>query len=229
MKILKYISGSLNELVFPVTCACCGIKTEEIHQTICNWCRRSRFEDAGEDQSEILPETVSSLYSMWYFDKGGYLQQLLHNLKYNHLKGVGRELGRILAASYMRANESEKILQMSPVIVPVPIHKTRLRRRGYNQARVLAEGFCELTNWELIEEKAIIRVKNTVTQTGLTSRRRSENIRGAFSVQQSEILQGRIILILDDVFTTGATTFELARILNSFSNQKAEITTVARA
>ena len=226
---MKYIGSSLSELVFPVTCACCGIKTEDIHQTICSWCRMSRFEYSGDDIAEILPETISSFFSMWYFDKGGYLQQLLHNLKYNHLKGVGKELGRLLAASYLRANDSEKILQMSPLIVPVPLHKSRLRRRGYNQARVLAEGFSDLTNWELIDEGAIARIKNTATQTGLTSRKRSENIRGAFAVQCGDQLQGRMIVIIDDVFTTGATTFELALLISELTNEKAEIVTVARA
>ena len=228
MNIMKYIGSSLSELVFPVTCACCGIKTEEIHQTICNWCRRSRFEYAGEDIAEILPETISSLFSMWFFDKGGYLQQLLHNLKYNHLKGVGRELGRLLAASYLRANDPENILQINPLIVPVPLHKSRMRKRGYNQARVLAEGFCELTNWDLVNDGAIARIKNTATQTGLTIRKRSENIRGAFAVQYKEQLQGRSIIIIDDVFTTGATTFELALLLSELTNEKVKIVTVAR-
>lgn len=229
MNLFHYIGNSLSELVFPVTCACCGIKTEEAHQTICNWCRRSRFELAGEDIAEILPETVSSHFSMWYFDKGGYLQQLLHNLKYNHLKGVGKELGRLLAATYMRANDPDKIVDVKPLIVPVPLHRIRLRKRGYNQARVLAEGFSELTNWEIISAGAITRIRNTGTQTGLTSRQRSDNIRNAFKVEQHEHLQNRRTIIIDDVFTTGATTFELASTLVDTTGQRSEIVTVAHA
>lgn len=229
MNLIKYFGNSISDLVFPVTCACCGIKTGEAHQTICNWCRRSRFEMAGEELNQILPESVTSLFSMWYFDKGGYLQYLLHNLKYNHLKGVGKELGRLLAATYLRNSEPDKILGMNPLIVPVPLHKSRLRKRGYNQARVLVEGYAELTNWDIIDQGAITRTRNTGTQTGLTGKQRSDNLRNAFKINSLEQFQEREIIIIDDVFTTGATTFELASAIFEISQCKSEIVTVARA
>ena len=228
MNLIKYFGNSISELVFPVTCACCGIKTGEAHQTICNWCRRNRFEKAGEDFNEILPESVTSLFSMWYFDKGGYLQQLLHNLKYNHLKGVGRELGRLLAATYLRSSDPVEILEMNPLIVPVPLHKSRLRKRGYNQARVLAEGYAELTNWDIIAQGTIIRTRNTGTQTGLTGKQRSDNLRNAFNITSFEQIQDRELIIIDDVYTTGATTFELASAIYENTHCRSEIVTIAR-
>lgn len=184
---------------------------------------------AGVELIEILPESVTSLFSMWYFDKGGYLQQLLHNLKYNHLKGVGRELGRLLAATYLRNSEPGQILEMNPLIVPVPLHKSRLRKRGYNQARVLAEGFAELTNWEIIGKEAITRTRNTGTQTGLTGKQRSDNLRNAFQINGVEQLHDREVIIIDDVFTTGATTFELASTIYENTQSRSEIVTIARA
>lgn len=166
---------------------------------------------------------------MWYFDKGGYLQQLLHNLKYNHLKEVGRELGRLLAASYMRSTDSEKLLDMHPLIIPVPLHQSRLRKRGYNQSRILAEGFAELTNWDLVDRGVISRTRNTGTQTGLTGKQRTDNLRNAFQICNPDPFIGREMIIIDDVFTTGATTFELASTLFGIQSGKTEIVTIARA
>lgn len=226
---MKRIGNSLSELVFPVTCACCGVKTEDEGQYICNWCRRSRFEAVHGGDQEFLPESVSGLFSMWYFDKGGYLQQLLHNLKYNHLRGVGEELGRIVAGSFLRNSNVYEMDRYHPLIVPVPLHKSRKRKRGYNQARVLAEGFTDLTNWDLIDEKSIIRIKNTRTQTGLTGLQRSVNIRKAFYIMNKNLLENRLVVIIDDVFTTGATTFELADSIYKISSKKVMIITVAKA
>lgn len=169
---------------------------------------------------------------MWYFDKGGYLQDLLHKLKYHHLRGVGLELGYLLGTYFLHGRSQDTldgIYNMKPLIIPVPLHHSKKRKRGYNQARALGEGVARSTGWDIIDSGFIKRIKKTKTQTGLNLRQRSENLRGAFQIEDSEPLKKRLPVIVDDVFTTGATTFELAKTLQEAMGTKSGIMTVARA
>ncbi len=232
MKTIIKIGETFGEIAFPVTCACCGSSTSGKNRYICHWCTYKRFERAEFDLGEIKPENVSFVHSMWLFDKGGYLQDLLHNLKYNFLRGVGEELGKMLAQNFLdHANQDLKnLIELNnPIIIPVPLHKSKKRQRGYNQARALALGISQITGWEVIDEGLIIRQKKTQTQTGLNTSQRNENLKGAFLVTDQEVISERFSVIVDDVFTTGATTFELANTIVSDSEAKTGILTVAKA
>lgn len=169
---------------------------------------------------------------MWNFDKGGYLQDLLHKLKYHHLRGVGLELGYLMGANFLHRHSQEEldgIDEAKPLVIPVPLHRSKKRKRGYNQARALGEGVAKSTGWEILKPGVIERIKKTKTQTGLNLKQRSENLRGAFRVTDSQPLKGRFPIIVDDVFTTGATTFELARVIHNLNEQSSGIMTVAKA
>lgn len=229
---MKKILSGLRSVAFPTVCACCGFSTEESGAHICEWCRVQRFETPRIPAGELLPEFILHRFSMWAFDKGGMLQDLLHDLKYHHLKDVGLELGIHLGERYLNAATWMHELQnegKEPIFVPVPLHKKKQRKRGYNQARVLATGLSNRTGWPLAPEKSVIRVKNTKTQTGLTSSERQKNLDGAFECIRAVDFGRRIPILVDDVFTTGATTYELARALNATSVKKTVILTVASA
>lgn len=232
MELIKKIYQSYVEIAFPLTCVCCGISTSSGERFICSLCRTERFENAASKQGDIFPATVMFVNTMWYFDKGGYLQDLLHKLKYHHVRGVGLELGYLMGANFLKGHskdELDRIYNLSPVIVPVPLHPSKKRKRGYNQARALGEGVAKSTGWEIIASGVIQRNKKTKTQTGLNMKQRSENLRGAFKITDSEPLTDRLPVIVDDVFTTGATTFELARTVYEVNGQSSGILTVARA
>jgi len=227
MKILRpYI-----DIFFPAVCACCGSALRSSNHHLCLWCKKKRFERAESEGFQILPDSVQFQFAMWSFDKGGYLQDLLHDLKYNCLRSVGEELGRTLAGSFLRVSKSEMgnlFEQSPPVIVPVPLHKSKLRKRGYNQAEALARGFSEISGWTVAATNAVVRVKKTTTQTGLTAEKRAENLKNAFRLNKPKAVAGKIPIIIDDVFTTGATTFELAKVLKECT-EPAVIATVAKA
>lgn len=232
MRMIKKIGETFGEIAFPVTCACCGSSTSGKNRYICYWCTYKRFERAEFDLGEIIPENVSFVHAMWHFDKGGFLQDLLHDLKYNFLRGVGEELGKILAQSFIKQVNQDlmNLIELNnPIIIPVPLHKSKKRQRGYNQARALSLGISKITNWEVIGEGLVIRRKKTQTQTGLNTSQRNENLKDAFIVTNQEVIAGRFIVIVDDVFTTGATTFELAKTIDSGSEAKIGILTVAKA
>lgn len=215
------------DIVFPPVCACCGDHLMDREQMICLECLNSRFEPAPADEIEILPESVSFRLSLWEFDKHGYLQNLLHKLKYDHCTGIGEQIGyeaggRLMASGYIQ-NPSDWHL------LAVPLHKKRYRKRGYNQSMEIARGVACSTGMSLLKEDAVARVKHTKTQTGLNSGERASNISGAFEIAESSIIQDTKLLLIDDVFTTGATTFELAHSLKPVSGYPCGILTIAKA
>ncbi len=220
------------EILFPPVCSCCGDRLEQPGRHICDWCRTSRFETALIEKPEILPDFVMYRYAMWMFDQGGYLQDLVHQLKYNYLETVGVELGQILGVHFIeQISARQAVIPFKPqhaLVVPVPLHKSKKRKRGYNQARAIASGFAKSTGWPLIEPGIIVRRKRTRSQTGLSMEKRSDNLRGAFEVTDADRITGLTPIIIDDVMTTGATTFELARILSEHTDRPM-IATVARA
>jgi ComF family protein len=196
-------------------------------QSICVDCLRSRFEPAEISNEEILPESVLFRLSLWSFDKYGYLQNLLHKLKYNHCTSIGEQLGR----------EAGRLLLKSAIInssgdwqlLAVPLHKKRHRMRGYNQSMEIAKGVAFSTKIPLLPKGIVSRRKHTKTQTGLNSSERTSNISGAFEITKESAFSAKSVLIIDDVYTTGATTFELAKSIHSVTGQHCGILTIAKA
>lgn len=232
MEIIKKIYKSYAEIIFPPTCACCGSSTNSDENSICSLCRGKRFERAASAGKIILPESVSHVHTMWFFDKGGYLQDLLHELKYHFMRGVGIELGTLLGKDFLHLQSREELNKMEvlkPLIIPVPLHYKKRKKRGYNQARALAEGVKRSTGWNIIKKGTIQRTRKTKTQTGLTLEERSENLKGAFRISNPDSMKNCRCIIIDDVFTTGATTFELAKTLYEVNHTPSVILTVARA
>ena len=134
------------------------------------------------------------------FSKSGKVQHLLHSLKYKNQPEIGQALGRVYG------NRIKSSVMESPfdVIVPVPLHKSKLRRRGYNQSTKFAEGLSESLNIPVVED-FLVRRTETQTQTRKSKLKRWENVSDVFEVQNPTQLTGKHILITDDVITTGAT------------------------
>lgn len=230
MNPIRLFLNNLSEIAFPPVCICCGARTEANGTVLCTWCCEERFEKAEFPVKEILPSSTESVFTMWNFDKGGYLQKILHELKYNHMGTLGFELGIQMA---LEMPDMFKLMAegrgADPILIPVPLHIGKERKRGYNQAKMLASGIASLTGWELIPDRVIKRIRNTGTQTGLTREARAENVRNSFQVEMSQSLEQRKAIIVDDVFTTGATVFELAETLSPVTGNNVLIATVARA
>lgn len=140
----------------------------------------------------------------------GPLQQAIHALKYDDRVELAPSLGRYLRA-VTAAAPWPAILRRLDGIVPVPLHKDRLLERGYNQARLLADGLA-VGRAALVIENAIERYKATRSQVGLSPSERADNVQGKFSAD-SELVSGKSLLLVDDVFTTGATMRECASAL----------------
>jgi len=159
----------------------------------------------------------------------GKLRELIHVLKYEHMRPVAVVLGRRLAGAVCDA--LPECAAHSPLVIPVPLHKSKERQRGFNQAELIARAlvkYLPATGWEL-NTSVLRRCRQTASQTGLTRLQRRLNVRGAFEVRLPEAIIQRDILLVDDVFTTGTTVSECARVLRSSGAAQVWVATVARA
>lgn len=161
------------------------------------------------------------------YDEG--LRELIHLLKYNGVRPAANVLGRMLSEALA---ELESEFAPNPVLViPVPLFKSKRRQRGFNQAELIAHAALKsVPHSERFRLSAdlLIRTRATDSQIGLTSNQRRENLRGAFAVTRSEEVTGREVLLVDDVYTTGTTASECARILRRAGSSKVWVATVAR-
>jgi len=145
-----------------------------------------------------LPLTYAMAFLQ--FRKTGVVQHLLHQLKYNNHPEIGVRLGKIYGKE-LADSDYDKAFDL---IIPIPLHKSRRRRRGYNQSAKFAEGLSSTMNIPWDESIAERKIKTT-TQTRKTKTERWENVRNVFYIKHPERIINKRILLVDDVITTGAT------------------------
>jgi ComF family protein len=151
-------------------------------------------------------------------------RDLIHSFKYRNKTHLRRPLALL---TIERLSEFVRLRQPE-LILPVPLHRKRLRSRGFNQAILLAEIFS--THWHIpLDRHNLRRIRCTEPQVNLSARERHENVKGAFSVQNSDPVNGRRVLLVDDVLTTGSTVEECARVLKAVGAAEVTVVTVARA
>jgi ComF family protein len=160
------------------------------------------------------------------------MKSAIHALKYNRLHPVARGLGRMLAGAIAQLAE-EAPTEM--LVVPVPLHRSKYAERGFNQARLLAVHALKALGkshprWRLnLASTTLMRLRATESQAGLTPRQRRLNVRGAFTVSDPAAVNLRHVLIVDDIFTTGATAREAAQALAQAGAASVWVATLARA
>ena len=148
------------------------------------------------------------------------LMSLIHAYKYDGKVQLAGPLSKLLTAVYERHWRSDFI----DLVLPVPLHPARLRKRGFNQAHLLVRSWGDVVARDILQ-----RIRRTSPQTGLGRKERLKNVKGAFAVKDPAIVEERHVLLVDDVYTTGATVQECARILKKCGAAQVDILTVGRA
>lgn len=252
--LLRELADSLFSVVFPTSCSICqGEATSANGLGVCRecwsnvqaWegtaCERCGLPIASEraaDSAQVICGTcrtgdVAFDLARPFGIYRGNLRQLILQLKFRRRERLGKRLGAFLVCPWKKLD----ILNEGPppLIMPVPLFRSRERERGFNQALILAKGLRqELLKLEgrkriRISAGVLIRTRATKPQTGLKFQARTENVRGAFAVVRPELFKGRNVVLVDDVMTTGATLSACASALKKAKAGKVFALTLARA
>lgn len=158
----------------------------------------------------------------------GPLRGLIHLLKYEYVTPVAAPLGEMLAQTVSELLPASN--NTPPLLVPVPLHQSRRRARGFNQAELIARAAAKrLTQRFAVSSSLLVRHRETVSQVGLSREERIENMRDAFGAIDRQRVKGRAVILVDDVMTTGTTLSECARVLKNAGAERVWAATVARA
>jgi ComF family protein len=228
--------------LFPSDCRLCNAPLENISRLpVREECLAAIRSISGEI-CEICGEALSGVggtqacnacqQEIPHFDKavafGAYdneLRDLIHLLKYEHVRPAGDFLARLLGEAILKLKITGPVL-----VVPVPLYRSKRRQRRFNQAEVIARlAFKRLRGADIeFVGDVLKRVRPTQSQIGLTRPQRRENVRGTFQVVHQSKVRNRSILLVDDVLTTGTTANECARVLRKAQAEKVYVATVAR-
>ncbi len=206
MNFFRKYFESFVSLFYPNYCLACKVSLLGNEKILCTACRHD-LPETGYYKS--IENPVSNLFwgripvayatSLLFFEKGGKYQTLIHELKYRGKKDVGKFLGNLLGFALKDTNFDE-----TDVIVSIPLHKAKLRRRGFNQSDIIAQGISEITGKPLVKN-VLIRKVDTKSQTSHKRYARWENVEGIFECQKPHLIKDKHVLLIDDVVTTGAT------------------------
>jgi len=209
-ELMRKLFNSILNLIFPPRCEVCGKGSEE---ALCSECFK---------QIKFMKPHLG-IYSVSIYE--GPLRNAIHRFKFKKRKILADPLG-ILLIKYLSHNPMLDMNEFE-LIIPVPLHKKRLRERGFNQAELLARVIGRY--YELPVVSALERVKNTKAQFDLPREERFSNISGAFKVADPRSVYNKRILLLDDIYTTGATIAECSRALKIAGARRVEVLTLSRA
>jgi len=194
-------------LFFPDVCLACGEQLLANEPVLCLNCRHDLPTTNFSFEANNLVEKsfygrfpIQSATALFYYYKKGTVQKLIHNLKYKGQQQVGVFTGKWLAEELFENPRFKNI----DYIIPVPLHKNKLKKRGYNQVTTFGESLSKKLKITY-KEDVLVRVSFTKTQTKKTRFDRWKNVQELFYVSDLKILENKHILLIDDVITTGAT------------------------
>lgn len=205
----------------PYVCDTCCNNIDIIVPPWCNICGIPNTEDVC-DNCATKPPQYGKLRTIALYR--GTLQQLIHLYKFEKRTTLVKYLAHLITTNL----PNDISFTDYDFIVPIPIHKKRLKERGFNQTTLLANHISKITDNQ-VETNSLIRKKNTSPQSSLDREARNTNIIGAFQLLNSDIFYNKQILLLDDVYTTGATVQEAVKVLWNADPKEIDILTLARA
>jgi ComF family protein len=226
-----HLWGDFITLFFPNHCLGCANSLFKGEEILCTRCilelPKTRYHEQIDNTIKSrLSGRIALTYALAFltFRKTGVVQHLLHQLKYNNHPEVGVRLGKLYGKDLEEAGYEGKF----DLIIPVPLHSSRKRRRGYNQSEKFAEGLSDLLqipcDGNIVERKI-----RTTTQTRKTKIERWENVKDVFLVKEPDKINGKRILLVDDVITTGATLEACGQQLLNSGCKEVSVACIAEA
>ncbi len=195
----------------PSYCLCCGRFFEALEKPhLCQDCLQKR--------PPFSHHRSSGKYK-------GKLKDIIILYKYRHFQVLGKDLARLVDRAL---GKEEDIWWKVDAIVPVPLHPKRKKERGFNQAQIIAKELARIKGIEL-RDKLLVKTKNVRPQTSLRIEERAENVSGAFGVAKGERIKEKVLLLVDDVYTTGSTIRECSSVLREAGVKEVKALTVAQA
>ena len=194
-------------LFYPRTCMACGNTLFHNEEVVCTSCLlhlpRTGFHKIKDNPvakvfwGRVNLESAAALY---YYRKGGKVQHLIHQMKYSGHKEIGIFLGELYGSSLKKSKYFETV----DTVIPIPLHKNKLKKRGFNQAEMFAKGIANTMDIE-IDTDSVYRDVETSTQTKKSRYKRWENVSDIFKLRDLDALSEKHVLVVDDVITTGST------------------------
>jgi ComF family protein len=218
-------------LLFPDLCVVCGENLQKNEQHLCLNC----LHEIPKTNYHLHPDNpVEKKFwgkapifrgtAFFYFQKGSHFQKVIHTLKYKGNKEIGKTLGRYAAVELLESSDFASI----DVIIPVPLHPNKYKVRGYNQSEWIGKGLSEILQ-KPQDITTLRRVRENTTQTKKSVFERYENTDGIFEITDFKTLEGKHILLIDDVLTTGSTLEACINTLFKIPGIKISIFTLAVA
>lgn len=218
-------------LIFPQVCVSCGKSLYKKEESICTYCayhlpKTNYHLDNDNPVAKIFwgRVPVHSVAAFYNFNKGGKVQHLIHQLKYKGRQEVGVSVGKLYGFELLQSDYFKTI----DTIIPVPLHPKRQKKRGYNQSDCFAQGLSQSMKVEA-DCKTLYRAHESETQTKKSRFSRWQNVETVFQLRDLKTLEGKHVLLVDDVITTGATFEACAQILLQVPDIKISIAAMAYA
>ena len=217
------------DLFFPKVCYACYLHLKDSEIYVCTSCRHNlpvtnyHF-NANNTVEKVLYGRAKVVHAtaLLRFEKKGIVQQLIHNLKYRGYEEIGVFFGEWLGNELKDMDAYKEI----DVVIPVPLHKKKLKKRGYNQVAKFGQELAKALQVDY-NDKSLIKVTNTKSQVSKKRFARWQNNQELFAVENLEQIENKHILLVDDIITTGATLESCIQVLNKAKNVKISVATMA--
>jgi len=221
------ITQPILNFIFPPICVICEERLIQNEKLVCNRCWEKLPLKKGEKTVtppvfSTNPAVVDGFRAVYKYSNE--FQKIILEMKYFRKKSIAKRLGNEMSALVFSDPEYKK----ADYLVPVPLHKLKFRERGYNQSKLLAESIANMTGIS-VNDRLLKRVVYTQAQAKLNASQRMQNVRSAFRLAESNGLDGSVVILIDDVLTTGSTLFECAKLLKTAGVAKVLTLTAAQA
>lgn len=227
--VIKAFFKNISYLVYPNLCLSCLKEAALDDQIFCVKCiydlPESEMHHSLENQFTdrlIGIEGIETGAAHYLFYEGGPIGEIIHKIKYKGRKDIALRLGKAYGERLKKSEHYQGI----DFLIPVPLHRNRFKKRGFNQSEEICKGLSESLDVPVLVDN-LQRILDTKTQTKLSKTQRQKNLKGAFKIKNSKELEAKSVLLVDDVLTTGATIEECSRVLKNIKGLKISVITLA--